>query len=184
MYSYFNGIVKEISYKNIVLEVNNIGYLIIVKNPYLFTIDENITIYIHSYLNKDNVIELYGFLEKEECNLFKQLLTVSGIGPKSALSILASDKVYKIIEAIEKKDDLYLRKFPGIGPKASQQIILDLKGRLNFNLINSNSNQLDAINTLCELGYSKKDAEKIVYKIDANLETKDILKKAFQVINK
>ena len=187
MYSYIKGIVKKVTPKYITLENNNIGYEIVVPNPYNFIIDDNfITIFIYHYLREDQEV-LYGFKTEEEKELFLKLISVSGIGPKSALSILASATVNEIISAIENRNDSYLKKFPGIGAKASQQIILDLNGKLSFNdvlTLGNNQKSNDICEALITLGYSKKDVNKVVSKLDLTKDDSTLIKEALKELNK
>ncbi len=184
MYEYIKGVVSKITPKNIILENNQIGYLIIVPNPYAFKKGSEVTVYIHQYI-RDNVIELYGFLTSEEKELFLKLISVSGIGPKSALSILALGSVRQVYEAIESRNDAYLRKFPGIGPKASQQIILDLKGKINLEESLLVSSKLEEISdALLALGYSKKDINKVLPKLDESDTEANLIKTALKLLTK
>lgn len=165
MYSYIKGTIKEIKPRNIVLENNNIGYDISVPNPYEYTLTEDVTVYISQQIREDSNT-LYGFKTKEQKEVFLLLLKVKGVGPKSALAILAGAKSEEIIEAIDKSDVNYMIKFPGIGKKSAQQIILDLKGKIdfindnNFN-INKNPALIDSMLALEALGYSKKELSKV-----------------------
>ncbi len=184
MYEYIKGKVMQITPKNIVLDNNNIGYLLIVPNPYAFKKGEETTVYIHQYI-RDNIVELYGFLKAEEKELFLKLISVSGIGPKSALSILALGSVNQVYEAIESRNDTYLRKFPGIGPKASQQIILDLKGKINLVENVLVSGKLEEVSeALIALGYSKKEINKILPKLDETENEATLLKMALKLLTK
>lgn len=181
MYGYIKGIVTKISPKYIICENNGIGYLLIVSNPYNFTINKEYLIYVYQYVRED-MIDLYGFSTEDEKELFLKLISVSGIGPKSALSILASASVNEIIKAIEARNDAYLRKFPGIGAKASQQIILDLRGKLNFDEANivGDSKLSDVEEALVALGYSKKEVTKVISKLDSSLDVATLIKQALQ----
>lgn len=181
MYGYIKGIVTKITPKYIIIDNNNIGYLIIVSNPYNFKLNEEYTIYTHQYVREDT-LDLYGFSSEEEKDLFLKLISVNGIGPKSALSILASGRVKEIINAIESNNDAYLRKFPGIGVKASQQIILDLRGKLTFdsNYIPSDSKMEDVEAALIALGYAKKEVAKVISKLDMSLDEGQLVKLALQ----
>ncbi len=184
MFEFIKGKIVDITPKNIVLECQNIGYLVIVPNPYAYKKNDEKVVYIHQYI-RDNVIELYGFLSKEEKELFLKLISVSGIGPKSALSILALGSVRQVYEAIESRNDAYLRKFPGIGPKASQQIILDLKGKINLDEQVLVSSKLEEISdALQALGYSKKEVNKILPKLDENDNEANLLKMALKLLTK
>ena len=181
MYGYIKGIVTKVTPKYIICENNGIGYLLIVSNPYNFSVNKDYLIYLYQYVRED-MIDLYGFASEDEKDLFLKLISVSGIGPKSALSILASASVDEIINAIESRNDTYLRKFPGIGAKASQQIILDLRGKLNFDdqVVASNAKLADVEAALMALGYNKKEISKVLGKLDCSLEVGVLIKQALQ----
>ncbi|MGM9971969.1 MAG: Holliday junction branch migration protein RuvA [Anaeroplasmataceae bacterium] len=187
MYEYIIGNVTKINPKYIVLENNEIGYILIVSNPYSFKLDTKMKVYTYQYVRED-INDLYGFITEEEKNLFIKLIGVNGIGPKSALSILACGRVKDVLEAIESRNDAYLRKFPGIGPKASQQIILDLKGKISFDEVKDislNSQKLvDCEEALVSLGYAKKDVTKALQKIDMDKDEGLIIKEALQLLIK
>ncbi len=187
MYFYISGKIVLIDPKYIVLDNNNIGYTLIVPNPYVFNMDEEVKVYVYQYV-RENINDLYGFKTLEEKNLFIKLISVNGIGPKSALSILATGNVEGIVNAIEENNDTYLKRFPGIGNKASLQIILDLKGKINFDQMNSvmkdNPKMEDCKEALIALGYNQKDVSKILLKIDSGLSQSDIIKTALKMITK
>ena len=126
MFDYIKGIVKGIGSNYIVIENNNIGFIIYTASPYSFKENEQLCIYTHSHIRED-AFDLYGFKTLEERNIFVKLISVKGIGPKGALAILANGDINGLQAAIDSGDVKYLQKFPGIGPKASGQIILDLK---------------------------------------------------------
>lgn len=185
MYEYIIGCVKKIVPKYIVLENNGIGYILIVSNPYSFNIGDNLCVYTYQHVRED-INDLYGFKTEEEKDLFIKLLSVNGIGPKSALSILAADNVSNVIDAIETGNDQYLRKFPGIGSKSSQQIILDLKGKLRVTKMETllDDKKLDdCIEALVTLGYSKKDISKIMDRLDINKDEGYIIREALRLLN-
>lgn len=183
MYGYIIGRITKITPKYIICENNGIGYLLIVGNPYNYKLNNEYKIYTHQYVREDT-LDLYGFLTEDEKELFLKLISVSGIGPKSALSILASGTVKEIVNAIENRNDTYLKKFPGIGAKASQQIILDLKGKLVFNddedYLPKNSKLEDVEGALIALGYSKKEVSKVLSKLDTSLDEGALVKLALQ----
>ena len=169
MYAYIKGNISEINPTNIVVDNNGIGYEIVVANPYEYKQNEEKIIYISQQVREDSNT-LYGFSSKEQKKVFLLLLKVKGVGPKSALAILAGASSFEIINAIEKSDANYLTKFPGIGKKSAQQIILDLQGKVNFATEeNSGTNNKlligDALLALEALGYSKKELAKIEKKL-------------------
>lgn len=185
MYGYIKGTVTRITPKNIIVENQGIGYLLIVSNPYNFSLNKDYKVYVYQYVRED-VIDLYGFISEEEKDLFLKLISVSGIGPKSALSILATGTVSEIVKAIEARNDAYLRKFPGIGAKASQQIILDLQGKLNLaeEMLIKNTKLEDVEQALLALGYNKKEIAKVLPKLDQTLDEGALVKQALKTLIK
>ena len=174
MYAYIKGNISEINPTNIVVDNNGIGYEVVVANPYEYQLNEEKTVYISQQVREDSNI-LYGFSNKEQKKVFLLLLKVKGVGPKSALAILAGGTSAEIIGAIENQDAVYLTKFPGIGKKSAQQIILDLQGKVDFSMTSNSSapsavkNYLsDAMLALEALGYSKKELAKIEKKLSAH----------------
>lgn len=184
MYAYIEGIIKEIKPSYVVIENHGIGYLIISPNPYSYHMGEEIRIYTHHYVRED-LDNLYGFKSLESKELFIKLISVSGIGPKSALSLLASDQINDIILAIEESNVKFLTKFPGIGQKSAQQIILDLKGKLiedEDELIPTHKN--DTVDALSALGYSNVEIKKVMKKIDQDQPVQEMIKQALQLLMK
>ena len=185
MYGYIKGVITKITPKNIIIENQGIGYLLIVSNPYSFSLNKEYKVYVYQYVREDT-LDLYGFLSEDEKDLFLKLISVSGIGPKSALSILATGTVNEIVKAIESRNDTYLRKFPGIGAKASQQIILDLQGKLSLGeeLIVKNSKLEDVEQALLAVGYNKKEITKVLPKLDQTLDEGALVKQALKTLVK
>ena len=159
MYGYIKGIVTEIESNYIILDNNNIGYLIYTSNPYSFKINEEYKVYIYQNVKEDE-ISLYGFKKKEEKNLFLRLIDVKGLGCKMALPLITDD-INNIVDAIENENISYLKKFPKIGDKVARQIILDLKGKLvsDKNEVIKNEELIEALEAL---GYKKQDINKII----------------------
>ena len=173
MYAYIKGNISEINPTNIVVDNNGIGYEVVVANPYEYQLNEEKTVYISQQVREDSNI-LYGFSNKEQKKVFLLLLKVKGVGPKSALAILAGGTSAEIIGAIENQDAVYLTKFPGIGKKSAQQIILDLQGKVDFSMTSIsgapsavNNYLSDAMLALEALGYSKKELARIEKKLSA-----------------
>lgn len=178
MYSYIKGTVKNISSSTITVENNNIGYLIVSPQPYEYKLEEEVAVYLY-HLIRDDQIVLYGFKDQDRLNLFIKLLSVRGIGPKSALSIIAYDKPNDIIVAISAGDVKFLTKFPGIGTKSAQQIILDLKGKLDFDeVLIKNPIVQDVELALLALGYKKAEVSKSLKVVDPNDTVELGIKKA------
>lgn len=161
MYSYIKGIVTEIESNYICLENNNIGYLVYTGNPYSFKIDDEYKIYIYEHIKEDE-LTLYGFKEKSEKEMFLKLIEVKGLGPKMALPMIATGSISGIMDAIERENILYLKKFPKIGDKVARQIILDLKGKLVSNVGQLTNHSEELIETLKALGYKTADINRVL----------------------
>lgn len=176
MYEYLIGTIAQVFPAYIVVENNGIGYLINVANPFRFKSDETKQekIYLHQIV-RENEIVLYGFSDFNEKQLFLKLISVSGIGPKSALAILANEDHKGFVSAVNNDDDAYLTKFPGIGKKTAKQIILDLKGKLgglesgkplkgqqDLEIVAEQTSPYlkEALEALLALGYTKTEVKK------------------------
>ena len=184
MYAYIKGIVTEIDAGFIVLENGGIGYQIYTGNPYSFNEGEEYTIYLYQYVREDE-ISLYGFKTKEEKDLFLKLTSVKGLGCKMALPMLATGSISGIVDAIERENVLYLKKFPKIGDKVARQIILDLKGKLVSNEnISATHNFDELIEALKSLGYKTSDINKVIKQINANDDIETQIKNALKLLLK
>ena len=186
MYSYIIGKVEEIESNYITIDNNEIGYLIYTSNPYSFNLNQEYKIYLYENVREDE-LSLYGFKTKEEKDLFLKLISVKGIGCKTAIGILATGDVTSIISAIETGNVAYLKKIPGIGPKAAQQIILDLQGKFkNTTTTIINNNDLDeAAEVLVALGYKKAEVDKaLAVLLNEKLDTNGYVKRALSLLVK
>ncbi|WP_210134887.1 Holliday junction branch migration protein RuvA [Staphylococcus sp. GDX8P80P] len=176
MYAYIKGKLTQLFPTHVVVETSNgVGYEIQTPNSYRFQkyLEQEVVIYTSLIVREDAEL-LYGFINEEEKDMFLSLIKVTGIGPKSALAILAISTPNEVKLAIENENDAYLTKFPGIGKKTARQIVLDLKGKvqittetteslLSINENSSNNEQLvkEALLALEALGYSKREIAKV-----------------------
>ena len=183
MYAYIKGFVKEIESNYIVLDNNGIGYLIYTASPYSFDIDKEYTVYLYQYVREDE-ITLYGFKTIDEKKLFLKLISVKGVGCKMALPMLATGSPSGIIDAIERENILYLKKFPKIGDKVARQIILDLKGKLAKSDDSSNPVNDELIEALKSLGYKNSDINKVIKNVDSSLDIEVQIKEALKLLLK
>lgn len=185
MYEYIKGKITAIESNYIVVENNNIGYLVYTANPYSFNINEEYKIYIYQQIREDEN-SLYGFKTKEEKNLFLKLIAVKGLGCRMALPILATGSIDGVIDAIERENILYLKKFPKIGDKVARQIILDLKGKLveSTNVSVNNINNSELVEALQALGYKNNEINKIMPSINTNLSVEEQIKEALKLLLK
>ena len=181
MYSYIIGKVTEQEAAYIVLENNGIGYLIYTGNPYSFELEKEYKVYLYNKVGEDENT-LYGFKTKEERELFLKLISVKGLGCKMALPMLATGTISGIIDAIERENILYLKKFPKIGEKVARQIILDLKGKLvttNEPLVNDY-----LVLALEALGYKAVDIKKVLPNVNKQEKLENQIKKALRLLLK
>ena len=184
MYQYIIGKVTQIEAMYIVLENNGTGYLIYTPNPYLFDIDKDIKVYLYQQVREDE-LSLYGFSTVEEKSLFLKLISVKGLGPRMALPMLATGTTEAIIDAIDRENILYLKKFPKIGDKVARQIILDLKGKLFNGIVEAKSTASEElIDVLKGLGYKEKDFRNIITKVDMRLSIEEQIKEALKLLLK
>ncbi len=183
MFEYIKGKVEDIESNYIIIDNNNIGYKIYTASPYSFNINDEYTIYIYQHIREDENT-LFGFKTKEDRNLFLKLIDVKGLGPKMALPMLATGSTSGIIDAIERENILYLKKFPKIGDKVARQIILDLKGKLvSGNEIASSVND-ELVEALSSLGYKNQDIKRVASKVDCSLTIENQIKDALKLLLK
>lgn len=193
MYSFLQGFVDEIIDNELILNVNNIGYSIFIPKSIIGALpDKNTEVRLYTYfVVREDANVLYGFLTKEDRELFKKMLTVNSLGPKGALSILSVMSSNELMLAIMNNDDESISKAPGIGKKTAQKLILELKDKLDFEeaILNISSKKLspaliaakeDAIAALTALGYTEKEVKKAISDMDLtdDMTSESILKKA------
>lgn len=184
MYNYIVGTIVENGSNYVVIDNNKIGYQIFVSNPFSFEIDKEYKIYLYSYIREDEY-SLYGFKTVEEKELFLKLIGVKGLGPKMAMPMLATGSVAGIIDAIDRENILYLKKFPKIGEKVAKQIILDLKGKLSIDNVEVKNNSFsELIEALEALGYKQADIKRVIPNIDENKKLEEQIKDALKLLLK
>lgn len=197
MYEYFKGIISKITAKYIVLEVNSIGYILHVANPYAYSgrLHQEAKVYVHQVVREDAEL-LYGFATEEEKQLFLSLISVSGIGPVSALAIIAADDNAGLVQAIEQKNITYLTKFPKIGKKTAQQMVLDLEGKVVIagddlsakdavQASNENQELEEAMEAMLALGYKAAELKKIKKFFEGTTDTaENYIKSALKMLVK
>lgn len=148
---------------------------------------------LYTYLSvREDALDLFGFAEKSELDCFKLLITISGVGPKAAVAILSVLTPERLAVAVAGQDVKAITAAPGVGPKLAQRILLELRGKIDgFATTSSAMDDIvavkkstvssageDAVNALVQLGYSKSEASIAVGKLDGNLTTEDMIKKA------
>ena len=198
MYEYIRGLHKGINKDYIVVENNGIGYKIFTSGSTLAKLpklDEEVTIYIQQIVRED-FIGLYGFLSREELDMFNILLTINGVGAKAALSLLSISTVDNLKYAIMIGDEKHVVRAPGIGKKTAQRIILELKDKfkadelldnkdasVDIDMNNIYANNInEALSALMALGYTEKEAQKALSNADVDKSVEDIIKECLKML--
>lgn len=200
MYAYIKGVITDLSEDNLVLECNNIGYNIRIPLSVaqrLPGIGATVKIYTYTSVRED-AFNLFGFLSKDDLEIYKKLITVNGIGPKGALSILSAMSADDLRVAILSGDAKAISKAPGIGNKSAERIILDLKDKIQISGISSDSDvaltsgsvlnsdaRNEALEAMTSLGYSPSEALKAVKQVNIteDMDSGAILKLALKAVN-
>jgi Holliday junction DNA helicase RuvA len=170
MIATLTGIIASVGGENCIIEVGGVGYLVNMPLPALEILshtEEEVKIYTHFHLREDGA-SLYGFLSNSDLTVFKKIIGVSGIGPKTALAILGNLPGDRFREAIQSEDSRILTAVPGIGLKTAQRLILELKGKLGKSTGSPEPNPKspesafsasgDAVDALVSLGYPEREA--------------------------
>ena len=200
MYAYLNGIVADVWDEGCVIDVNDVGYNVKISGS-TFTklpgIGERVKLYTYTSVRED-AFQLFGFLSKNELEMFKKLITVNGIGPKGGLALLSVMDADDLRFAIISQDVKAISAAPGIGKKTAERVILDLKDKLDIdagmiqremdgyagisakNL--ENPQMKEAVEALVALGYGQSEASKAVSKVDGadTMESGALLKAALK----
>ncbi len=201
MLSYVRGELVAIEEDKVIVDVNGVGFGIFMPAQsmnYLPMIGEEVK--LHTYMNvREDAIQLYGFLTRDDLKVFKLVIGVSGIGPKGGLSILSQMSPDDLRFAVMANDAKTIAKAPGIGKKTAEKLIIELKDKLDIeDVLNkhvddvdvtvvtnaSNEVQAEAVQALVALGYGSTEATKAVKKvqIDENTTVEEVLKLALKNI--
>lgn len=196
MITYVRGQLTEVTANSIVLEAYGIGYEIMIPASMFGKLDSiGNEMKIYTYQNvKEDALDLYGFLTRDDLEIFKLLITVNGIGPKGALNILSAMTPDDLRIAVLSDDVKKIQSAPGIGGKTAQKVILDLKDKLTLSDIVSTGDIIpdnnavasgakeEAIEALASLGYSASEALKTVngLQLTEDMNSEDILKAALK----
>lgn len=199
MDSYYNGImIYSISGKLaekkdsfVVVEVTGIGFKLATHKRALSSLPPNgteVKLFSHLHVRED-ILDLYGFLNEEELHFFELLISVSGVGPKSALSILEISELKELAAAIQENRPDLLTRASGIGRKTAERIILDLKGKVKSEMsgeaVKRMESDADIVETLTNLGYRRDDAKAALQKVDKEVTGLELrLKAALKILGK
>ena len=194
MIGFVNGEIEEMYEDRVLIDCGFMGYNIFVCGNVLESCSIGQEIKLYTYLNvREDAMNLFGFLSKDELKVFKLLITVNGIGPKGALAILTIMSPNDLRYAIMTEDSKLISKAPGVGAKTAQKVILELKDKLDMDgiissidddIIERNNNDVhneiieEAIEALVSLGYTQKEIKKIIKSCDITecKTTEDVIK--------
>lgn len=188
MIAFIKGKVHSFTLDWVILDCGGIGYKIFFAHPEKLKLNEEVLLYTYQYIREDEH-SLFGFLNQADFDLFTKLISVKGVGCKTANSIFASSNTEKLIQAIEISDIDFLKKLPGIGAKTASQIILDLKGKLvseHKEDSKLSKTLIDTFDALKSLGYKQSELTPLVKQLEANVDqsTDALLKLALQILGK
>jgi Holliday junction DNA helicase RuvA len=174
MIGYIEGVIKFKTEKFVVVKADKVGYKIFCSSSTLEEIGgegDEAKLYTHLYL-RENLMDLYGFLSFEELEFFEALISVSGIGPKAALSVMMLAPVKTLKEAISSGQKTMLTKVAGVGAKTAERIILELSGKITAPVsdVKKLTSDSEAIDALVSLGYNKTQARKALEKLPQEVE--------------
>lgn len=199
MYEYIKGKYMGINKEYVIIENNGIGYKIFTSGATMSEmpkISEDVMLYLEQIVRED-FIGLYGFKDREELEMFKLLISISGVGAKAALSLLSISRINNLKYAIIMEDDKHLCRAPGIGKKTAGRIILELKDKIKTDEVSegvdiqegfediapSNANSIgEALGALLALGYSEKEAESALKKVNRQESVENIIKECLRVL--
>ncbi|HFE9681805.1 TPA: Holliday junction branch migration protein RuvA [Clostridium perfringens] len=199
MYEYIRGQFQGISKDYVVIELNNIGYRIFTSGNTMSNmpkVGDEVLLYLEQIVRED-FIGLYGFTTREELEMFKLLLSINGVGAKAALSLLSISTVNNLKYAIMMGDEKHITRAPGIGKKTAQRIVLELKDKLKPDELTSEEGQLiegindnsdysfninETLSALMALGYTEKEAQKALEKVDKTLSIENMIKESLKLL--
>jgi Holliday junction DNA helicase, RuvA subunit len=185
------GLLAEKNPPQLLIDIGGVGYLVDVPMSTYYNLPDlgkEVTLLTHFIVREDAQI-LYGFLSVEEREVFRQLIKVNGIGPRSALSILSGLSVTDLIQAVSTQEVARLVKVPGIGKKTAERLLLELKGKIGDDLgiqasAPQNSAQNDIMQALLALGYNEKDAKAALKQLPEDISVTEGIKQALRAIAK
>lgn len=201
MFAYIKGTLEEKGKNYIVIDCNDIGYKIFMSNIAINEVGElgaKVKVHTYYHVREDN-ISLYGFVTKEELKMFELLLSVSGIGAKSAIAMLSNITPSSFAFAVISNDVAKLKKIPGIGPKSAQRIILELQDKLKaeqkelaienpqveISIVSENENIKEAKDALQILGYTKKEIDNAFEKLaNTDVSVEELIKKGLSILSR
>ena len=181
------GLIINTSKKSITVSINGLGFEVFVTETYLshLSIGDEVALYTHMVV-RENSIKLFGFKEFKECALFKLLIDISGIGPRSALSIMDIGPIEKLQVSIANNDLAYLTSVSGIGKKIAEKILIELRDKMpNIQSGKCAHHDIEALEALISLGFPIHLCREALHQTDKSAETvEEKIKEALRVLHK
>ncbi len=170
-----------------IINVHGVGFKVFASPRTLGKLDGDVNVFTHLHV-KEDALDIYGFLSKKELNFFEQLISISGVGPKSALSVMEVDELPKLIAAIQEGRPDLLTQASGIGRKTAERIIIELRGKVgeteSASIVKTMDSDSDIIETLVSLGYKKDVARAALAKVPGDIaEMEPRLKAALKILS-
>jgi holliday junction DNA helicase RuvA len=163
----------------LILDVNGVGYLVHATPSAIAKPGDEITVDTYLHVRED-ALQLFGFADGAERELFVQLLGVNGVGPKVALAIVSGSRADELRRAIVREDTARFQAIPGIGKKTAERIVLELKEKITLEVVAAPAGDLTARDALVELGYSVVDAERALAEVDESLPIEEQVRLALR----
>jgi holliday junction DNA helicase RuvA len=185
MIGYLKGTVVRQDLRSVILDVGGVGYRVFANTATLGDATGKPMEFWTHLAVRENALDLYGFSTEEELRFFELLISVSGIGPKSASAILAAASLSSLRQAVTSGDTSHLTKVSGIGRKNAEKIVLELKGKVELLAGESpaSAGDADVLEALKSLGYSERDAREALKKIPGEESTGEKVKKALKLLS-
>lgn len=190
MISFISGKVQFYDKVSVIVNVGGVGYRIFCPPPVLEnvqSVNEGVSLYVHSYIREDR-FDLFGFLNQDDLNLFQLLISVSGVGPKTALSIFSSGGSSSIKDALSRSDVDFFSSVTGLGKKTAQKIIIELRGKVgslddSLESVLEDKKDEDAILALKQLGYRVQEISNVLKNVDKDLPTSAKVKEVLRLMS-
>jgi len=185
MIGFLSGQVKSSQLNKIILNINGVGYLVNVPSNLNSSPNSKIDLHIHTHVKEDD-ISLYGFPQATQMELFRHLISVSGIGPKIALAILSVGTPDQILSAIKASNIDFFIAISGIGKKGAQRLIVELKNKFDQQDLDISTFDQDGelVEALSSLGFKKAELSSIITKIDPSLPLEKQIKQSLKLLHR